>query len=208
MTPYMRILLIMVCFGIFHSITARERVKAAIIDRVGISHAWYVSIRSATSLTLLILSLVALFHYAGKTRQIFTPYYGFRALIPTFLAFWVAGKALQQAVKDRRLPQVFGIKEYPKVFFFGGAYKLCRHPMYAGWLIASWGILLSKPFMLTVFYNVLLTLYVIFESLQEEKRMIELFGDRYVAYKRKVPFLIPYGFLKIQEIKDSSQEKK
>ena len=62
--------------------------------------------------------------------------------------------------------------------------------------------------MLTVFYNVLLTVYVVFESLQEEKRMIALFGDKYLEYKRKVPFLIPYGFLKIQDIQDSSQEKK
>ncbi len=190
----------MICFGVFHSLTARERVKSAIVGRIGMSHVFYAIVRSATSLTLLILSLVALFHYAEGTQQIFTPYYGFRALIPTFIAFWVAGKALQQVVRDRRLPQVFGIKEYPKVFFFGGAYRLCRHPMYAGWLIASWGVLLSKPYVLTVFYNILLTFYVIFESLQEEKRMIELFGDKYLAYREKVPFLIPYGFLKIQDV--------
>ncbi len=204
MNPYMRIFLIMAGFGTFHSLTAREWVKSAIIDRIGIGRALFAIIRSATSLTLLILSLFLLFHDAGKTRLLFSPYYGFRALIPTFLAFWVAGKALQQVVKDRRLPQVFGIKEYPKVFFFGGAYRLCRHPMYAGWLIASWGILLSKPYMLTVFYNLLLTAYVVFESLQEEKRMIKLFGDRYLTYRAKVPFLIPYGFLKIRE---TSQDK-
>ncbi len=208
MTPYMRVFLIMACFGTFHSITAREHVKTAIVGRIGVSRAWYAIIRSGTSLTLLILSLVVLFRYAGETRQIFTPYYGFRALIPTFLAFWVAGKAIQQVIKDRRLPQIFELKEYPKVFFFGGAYKMCRHPMYAGWLIASWGILLSKPYMLTVFYNLLLTVYVVFESLQEEKRMIALFGDKYLEYREKVPFLIPYGFLKIQDLKDSPQEKK
>jgi methanethiol S-methyltransferase len=70
--------------------------------------------------------------------------------------------------------------------------------MYAGWLIASWGLVLSKPYLLTVFYNLLLTAFVVFLALQEERRMIELFGDKYRAYQKQIPFILPYGFLKPQ----------
>jgi protein-S-isoprenylcysteine O-methyltransferase Ste14 len=31
---------------------------------------------------------------------------------------------------------------------------------------------------------------------QEEKQRIALFGDKYRAYRKQVPFLLPYGFLK------------
>lgn len=196
MDPYVGIFLIMVCFGTFHSLTARESIKSAIRSKVGIGHAAYAIVRSSTSLSLLVLSLVALFRYARTTRALFSPILGLPAILPTMFAFWIAGMALGQVAKGRRLLQLFGVKEYPKVFFFSGAYSICRHPMYAGWLIASWGILLSKPYLVTVFYNTLITLYVVYESLQEEKRMTELFGDKYLSYKKKVPFLIPYGFVK------------
>jgi protein-S-isoprenylcysteine O-methyltransferase Ste14 len=33
-------------------------------------------------------------------------------------------------------------------------------------------------------------------ALSEERRMIALFGDRYRAYQKKIPFLLPYGLLK------------
>jgi len=196
MNPYMRIFLIIVGFGTFHSLTARQTVKSAIRSKWGMGLAAYSIVRSSTSLSLLVLSLVVLFRDAQTTRALFRPVLGLPAIVPTMFAFWIAGMALGQVAKSRRLPQFFGVKEYPKVFFFSGAYSICRHPMYAGWLLASWGIFLSKPYLLTVVYNTLLTVYVVYESLQEEKRMVALFGEKYLEYKKNVPFLVPYGFLK------------
>jgi protein-S-isoprenylcysteine O-methyltransferase Ste14 len=37
---------------------------------------------------------------------------------------------------------------------------------------------------------------VAYTARQEEKQMIALFGDKYRAYRKQVPFLLPYGFLK------------
>ncbi len=199
MYPYVGISLIMVCFGAFHSLTAREQIKSGIRSRLGLSISTYALLRSFISLSLLVLSLVALFRWAPETLRLFHPVMGLIAIVPTMFAFWIAGMALGQVAKSRRLPQFFGVKEYPKVFYYSGAYSICRHPMYAGWLIASWGIVLSRPYLLTIFYNVLLTVFVLYESVQEEKRMIELFGERYLEYRKKVPFIIPYGFAKNPE---------
>jgi protein-S-isoprenylcysteine O-methyltransferase Ste14 len=55
---------------------------------------------------------------------------------------------------------------------------------------------LSKPYLLTLMYNTLITIYVVYESFQEEKQMLVLFGERYSLYQKNVPFLIPYGFMK------------
>jgi protein-S-isoprenylcysteine O-methyltransferase Ste14 len=202
MIPYLRIFLILACFGAFHSLTAKESVKLAIRSKLGMGHPAYAIVRALISLSLLILSIVALFNDAYATKTLFNPIRGLPAIVPTMFAFWIAAMALGQVAKGRCLPQFFGLKEYPKLFFFSGAYSICRHPMYTGWLIASWGIVMSKPYLLTLFYNTLISLFVIHESLQEEKRMTELFGDRYRVYKKKIPFLLPYGFLK-KEIRES-----
>ena len=196
MSPYVRIFLILACFGTFHSLTGRPKIKAAICSKPGVGHTAYVLIRSLISMSLLIISLVMLFQQAQDTRALLRPILGLPAIVPTMFAFWIAGMALGQVAKSRRLLQFFGVKEYPKLFFFTGAYSICRHPMYSGWLIASWGIVISRPYLLTLFYNVLITVFVVYEALQEEKQMKALFGDKYASYMKKVPFLIPYGFLK------------
>jgi hypothetical protein len=45
-------------------------------------------------------------------------------------------------------------------------------------------------------WDFLLTWIVAYTARQEEKQMIALFGDKYRAYRKQVPFLLPYGFLK------------
>jgi protein-S-isoprenylcysteine O-methyltransferase Ste14 len=68
--------------------------------------------------------------------------------------------------------------------------------MYAGWLLASWGLILSKPYMLTIVFNILLSIFVIYESKQEEKRMAELFGGKYAVYMEQTPFILPLGLFR------------
>jgi protein-S-isoprenylcysteine O-methyltransferase Ste14 len=197
MTPYLEVTIVLACFAAFHLLTARETVKASIQKTIHASTSTYTGLRALVSLSLLILSVALLFHRAGDTGKLFHPYQGVPAILPALAAFWIAGKALQQVSKAQRLPQFFGFQEYPRLFIFTGAYTICRHPMYTGWLVASWGILLSKPYLLTVCYNIVLTGIVVFMSLAEEQRMQALFGDRYRAYQKQIPFLLPYGLIKL-----------
>jgi protein-S-isoprenylcysteine O-methyltransferase Ste14 len=198
MVPFVKVFLMVAGFAVFHSLTAREGVRAFARRKTSLSHAAYAAVRAAISLALLIFSLFILFQEGPSTLQLFAPHSGLPAILPAMFTFWLAGMALGQVVKAGRLPQFFGFEEFPKLFIYTGAYTICRHPMYTAWLVASWGLLLSKPYLLTVFYDLLLTAFVIFLALQEERRMIDLFGDRYRAYRRQVPFLLPYGFLKKQ----------
>ena len=195
MAPYAWLLLALLGFGAFHTMSANEGVRSAVLKRMNLSSHFYNGIRAAISFTLLILSVAVLFRMAERTIAFFPPLKGIPAIIPAMVALWIAGTALRQVAKAGRLPQFFGFQEYPRLFIFSGAYALCRHPMYSGWLIASWGLMISKPFLLTLFYNLLLTALVVLIALQEERRMISLFGDKYAAYRKQTPFLLPYGFL-------------
>jgi protein-S-isoprenylcysteine O-methyltransferase Ste14 len=188
----------LVGFAAFHLGTARESVKTAIRVKTGFSHGAYAAGRALVSLAMLVISVVVLFREAGDTAALFAPRHGMPAILPAMFAFWIAAMALGQVAKSRRLPQFFGFQEYPKLFIFTGAYTVCRHPMYTAWLIASWGLLVSQPYLLTVFYNILLTAFVVYAAQQEERQMIALFGDKYRAYQQQIPFILPYGFLKKQ----------
>jgi protein-S-isoprenylcysteine O-methyltransferase Ste14 len=207
MAPYLKVFFLLACFSVFHSLTATDRVKSAVRNKTGASYGAYAGVRALISLSLLILSVVALLQGASLTRQLFAPIFGLPAILPAMFAFWIAGMALGQVAKARRLPQFFGFQEYPRLFIFSGAYTICRHPMYAAWLVASWGILLSKPQLLTVFYNILLTGFVLFTAIQEERQMCALFGDKYRAYQKKIPFLLPYGFFKPPVSSEESQRR-
>jgi methanethiol S-methyltransferase len=198
MAAYFWVFLVLAGFGAFHSLSARADAQAALSARANISAPVYTGLRAVVSFGLLVLSVVVLFHWADGTRALFEPLTGIPAILPALVNFWIAGRALSQVAKAGRLPQFFGFQDTPKIFIFTGAFTICRHPMYAGWLVVSWGLVLSKPFLLTVFYNLLLTAFVVFLAFQEERRMIELFGDKYRAYQKQVPFILPYGFLKPQ----------
>jgi protein-S-isoprenylcysteine O-methyltransferase Ste14 len=198
MLPFVRVLIVVAAFAAFHSLTARDGFRTWARRKTSLSHASYAAARAAVSLLLLIVSLFLLFQDAHLTAQLFSPLLGVPAILPAVFSIWLAGMALGQIVRARRLPQFFGFEEFPKLFVFTGAYTFCRHPMYAAWLAAAWGLLISKPFLLTLFYNCLITGFVMSAARQEERRMLALFGDRYRAYQRQVPFLLPYGFLKPQ----------
>jgi protein-S-isoprenylcysteine O-methyltransferase Ste14 len=198
MTAYIWVFLVLAGFGAFHGLSARPGVQAALCARAKISIQAFTGLRALVSFGLLVISVVVLFRWAGGSRVLFAPLAGIPAILPSMFAFWIAVMALGQVAKAGRLPQFFGFRDSPKLFVFTGAFTVCRHPMYSGWLVASWGLLLSKPYLLTVFYNLLLTAFVVFLALQEEQRMIELFGDTYRAYQKQIPFILPYGFLKPQ----------
>jgi len=198
MLPFFKVLVVVAAFAVFHSLTARDDFRNRARRKTGLSYAAYAAVRAAISLALLIFSLVVLFKECVVTTQLFEPRLGLPAILPSLFTCWLAGLALGQVVKSRRLPQFFGFEEFPKLFIFTGAYAICRHPLYTAWLAAAWGLLISKPFLLTLFYNLLLTAFVVHAARQEERQMTVLFGDRYRAYQKQVPFLLPYGFLKPQ----------
>jgi len=70
-----------------------------------------------------------------------------------------------------------------------GLYRIVRHPLYLGFLVAFW----ASPVMTVghALFAAGLTLYVLVAIPLEESDLVTLFGERYVTYQKRVRSLLP-----------------
>ena len=72
-----------------------------------------------------------------------------------------------------------------------GPYRLVRHPVYLGEIVAALGILLTRPHLLTL---ALLTAFIVFQywrTVFEERALATAFPLDYPAYRERVPRMFP-----------------
>ena len=69
-------------------------------------------------------------------------------------------------------------------------YKLVRHPLYVGWIMAFW----ATPEMTTghLFFAIGLTAQILVSIPHEERDIEDALGEPYEEYKRRTPMLIPF----------------
>lgn len=78
----------------------------------------------------------------------------------------------------------------PVGFRLAGLYRWVRHPLMLGFLIGFW----ATPRMTVghLFFAGMITVYILFGTWIEERTLIAEHGERYLAYRRSVPALIPW----------------
>lgn len=82
-----------------------------------------------------------------------------------------------------------GDRYEPVKFQLKSMYKLVRHPLMVGFLIAVW----ATPLMTVghLFFAAMITGYIIFGVAIEERDLVRHFGEEYLRYRRSVRAFIP-----------------
>jgi len=78
----------------------------------------------------------------------------------------------------------------PPTFAVPGPYKLTRHPLYLGFIIAFW----SAPTMTAghLFFSVVTTAWILLAIQLEERDLIRIHGEQYAVYRSGVSMLVPW----------------
>jgi protein-S-isoprenylcysteine O-methyltransferase Ste14 len=77
-----------------------------------------------------------------------------------------------------------------------GIYSRVRHPQYNGLFLISAGLMIQWPTLVTLLlWPVMFVVYYRL-AMKEERKMIELFGERYLDYKKSVPAFFPRFWVK------------
>lgn len=180
-------------FGIQHSVMARPGFKAA----------WTKTVPAASERSLYCLAtaivLVVMYHFWHPIEGSLWTVTNETARMVIWGLFWLGWAILFIATWLLNHFELFGLQQ--AWFNMTGRkaadpemrtplfYKLVRHPIYTGFFIAFW----ATPDMT---YSHLLaaagfTVYIMIGISYEERDLLDLFGDQYAEYQRKVDAFIP-----------------
>ena len=70
-----------------------------------------------------------------------------------------------------------------------GIYGIVRHPLYVGWLLDIFALMLISQYWITILLGVLPFASVIYYTYLEDRNNREKFGPAYVEYSKRVPMM-------------------
>lgn len=197
-------------FALLHSVGAREPCKEVIARLCGeffLEHYW--------RLLYCVLSYLALYHVVSvlhwdlnreNDRWLFVyPVWAWQVLLmlhlgsvafmywafvqSDYLEFW----GIKQAWRGLR--KLAGRTETAPLDLFGtsrletrGAYGVVRHPMLSA---GFWFLLTSGPSLNNLVFTLFYAAYMVIGGYYEERRLVRVFGEAYLAYRSRVPAFMP-----------------
>ena len=173
-------------FALHHSVFAREPIKRAMASAIPerLLRSVYVWIAS-----LLLILVCLLWQPVGGDLYNAT---GWRAV--AHASVQLAGIAvIAQSVRAIDPLELAGIRPSSGIggLQIGGPYRLVRHPLYLGWMLAAFGAAHMTGDRLL--FAVLTTLYLAIAIPWEERSLVRSFGESYRRYQQRVRWrMIPF----------------
>ncbi len=175
-------------FGAIHSLSSREPAKAELRRLAGraMRLCWNI-------LAIAELAAVLAIGHAAITQDPFDRPIWLAAAQAGLIAAGVAVLALATRSYDIRrflgLAQLRGTIEDDEPFRADGLLAFVRHPLYLGGLLLLAGLVRDTQSLQTALYA---TLYILVGLRFEERALIRRFGETYIAYRARVPALLPW----------------
>ena len=194
-TGFWAILGIGTLFGTLHSTLASTHVKAWAARQFGLNASKYYRlfyVLVAAISTLIYFASIILFP-DSTAYEIHAPYVYLSMLIQLG-----AGICFIAALFQTSLLQFSGLAtllSHPPSddkLRTSGFYRYTRHPLYLFALVMLWLLPLMTWNMLALAIGV--TVYTLIGSLLEERRLATQFGQEYIEYKKRTPWLLPIKF--------------
>ena len=180
-----------VVYGALHSILASTAVKIQLKRWMGRAYRLYRLIYSALAILLLIPMIRILLYQSS-------PYLWEPGPLTRISGICISGAGLLLAayVLRRYLRMPGGFRD---LFIEGetpalqttGFHRWVRHPLYLFTFIILWGALLYKPTVAMLVTNMAITIYTLVAIRFEETKLVQLYGEAYQEYKKKVPVILP-----------------
>ncbi len=98
---------------------------------------------------------------------------------------------IQLAFRQYRLKPFLGFEEEKDELKVEGILKSIRHPIYSGIILLTFGYFLFNPTLSTIIACGCILFYLPVGIYLEERKLIALFGEKYLEYRRQVPALVP-----------------
>jgi protein-S-isoprenylcysteine O-methyltransferase Ste14 len=103
----------------------------------------------------------------------------------------------------RQVWLAFRGRDYTPVrFVMPGPYRVVRHPLYVGWLLAFW--MTPTMTMAHLVFAVATTAYILIAIQLEERDLVREHGQSYEDYRRRVPMLVPFTRRAAAEKRDAA----
>jgi methanethiol S-methyltransferase len=187
MTGYGLLALGWTIYFAIHSVLAADRVKIFFKNLLHGGFQFYRIIYSLLS-TVGLLGLLFLNAMIGGNLVI-NPQGIVRYLSLMLATFGVI--IVSRAFKEHDALSFVGFRQEEMKFNRSGILNYVRHPIYSGTILIVIGFFLFTPTLATLVSTVCIFVYLPIGIYLEEKKLVQLFGDQYIRYKKEVPSLIP-----------------
>ncbi|MBK7701540.1 MAG: hypothetical protein IPI34_00955 [bacterium] len=195
MNALAQITLVAAAWCVLHSLLIAPGLESRLRRRLGPRAAWS---RLAYNLVATVTLLAALLFFHRLPADPLWRWHGLwqisRAalMVAALWLGWLGARAHDNAVflglrqiRDARA----GRTPLPPRFSRGGVLGLIRHPWYSAGILL---LIVMRDFTTTnVVWRAVFVLYLLLGTWLEERKLLQIFGDDYAAYRREVPAFLP-----------------